>query len=100
MAEFLTALQWLHVIVARFRWHPNIDDEIARRARGLNEANRAGAIVQRGREGCAGCRYYVATHCACHAQPPVQQRGNNHPWPSVQPNDWCGAFSSVSGAEA
>jgi hypothetical protein len=100
MAEFLTAVHWLRVLVAQFRWHPCIDNGILRQVRGLDKANRAAAIAPRRREGCGGCCYYVATHGACHVQPPVQQRGDNHPWPSVQPNDWCGAFSSAFGDEA
>lgn len=100
MAEFLAAVQWLQVLLAHYRRQPNIDDQIARPARGLDEANRAGAIVQRGRKGCAGCRYYVATRGACHVLPPVQRRGDNHPWPLVQPSDWCGTFSPVLGDEA
>lgn len=89
MAEFLTAVQWVRLLLAQFRQRSS-----------LNETNRAGAIVQRDTERCAGCRYYVATHGACHALPPVQRRGDNHHWPAVQPGDWCGAFSPAFGGEA
>lgn len=89
MAEFLTALQWLRVLLAQFRQRSS-----------LNATNRARAIVQRGEAGCAACRYYVATDGACHVQPPEQQRGDNLPWPAVKPDDWCGAFSSAFGDEA
>lgn len=100
MPEFLTAVHWLRVLVAQFRWHPCFDNGMLRQVRDLDKANCTAAIAPRRQEGCGGCRYYVATHGACHVQPPVQQRGDDHPWPAVQPDDCCGAFTPLLGAEA
>lgn len=90
----------LRALVAAYQNNNNLRPGQGEKARRDAEANRAAMIVEWGEEGCAGCRFFYATYRACHVSPPVQQRGDNHPWPGVRPGDWCSAFSSVFDEEA